>query len=99
MWLLFLRLSVLFLWLLQKLVFKKFWDRGLSVFLSFSDSFIYEGDVSSLKETVTNSKRLPVLALSVRLSMSRDLEFLKGAKENSATSDQTYKRDIFLGTL
>ncbi len=95
MWLLFLLLSVLFLWLLQKLVFKKFWDKGLTVFLSFSDSFIYEGDVSSLKETVTNSKRLPVLALSVRLSMSRDLEFLKGAKENSATSDQTYKRDIF----
>lgn len=95
MWLLFLLLSVLFIWLLQKLIFEKFWDKGLTVSLSFSDPFIYEGDVSSLKETVTNSKRLPVLALSVRLSMSRDLEFLKGAKENSATSDQTYKRDIF----
>ncbi len=95
MWVLFLLLSVLFIWFLQKLIFQKFWSKGLTVSLSFSEPFIYEGDVSSLKETVTNSKRLPILALSVRLSMSRNLEFLKGAKENSATSDQTYKRDIF----
>lgn len=95
MWLLLLLASVFLLWIIQKIVFQKFWDKGLFVSLSFSESFIYEGDISSIKETVTNQKHLPILALSIRLSMSRDLEFLKGAKENSATSDQTYKRDIF----
>ena len=40
--------------LLQKTLYRRYWSRGLSGTLQFRDSFVYEGDVSSLTEVVTN---------------------------------------------
>jgi uncharacterized protein (DUF58 family) len=95
MWLAFLLVSVFLAWLIQTLVFQKNWRRGLDVSVFFSSSGIFEGESSTLKEVVTNSKHLPIVAVSVRLAFSRNLEFVRAAKENSGISDQTYKRDIF----
>ena len=95
MWLAFLLLTVFAAWLLQYFLFQKRWHKGLNVRVEFESPSIYEGDTSTLKETVTNDKGLPLAAVSVRLSFSRNLEFVNAAKENSGISDQTYKRDIF----
>jgi uncharacterized protein (DUF58 family) len=95
MWLALLLGSVFLAWLLQSMVFQKNWRKGLDVSVEFSTPGIFEGESSTLKEVVTNSKRLPVVAVSVRLAFSRNLEFVRAAKENAGVSDQTYKRDIF----
>jgi uncharacterized protein (DUF58 family) len=95
MWLFLLLISIFLLWILQNRLFQKYWDYGLSVSLRFQDPYIFEEETSAVKETVTNDKLLPLAAVSVRLSMNRNLSFLSEASENSDVSDQTYKRDIF----
>ena len=95
MWILLLLLGIFILWILQERLFARYWDKGLSVSTAFSDNYIFEGDTSSLKETITNDKLLPLAALSVRLSMDSSLVFLQEAKDNSGVSDKIYKRDIF----
>ncbi len=95
MWIFLLLASILILWLLQNMLFQKYWSKGLSVSLRFQDAYIFEEETSALKETVANDKLLPLAAVSVRLSMNRNLSFLKAASDNSDVSDQTYKRDIF----
>jgi uncharacterized protein (DUF58 family) len=95
MWLFLLLIGIFFLWFLQNRLFKKYWLCGLSVSLRFQDSYIFEGESTAVKETVTNDKRLPLSAVSVRISMDRNLAFLNEASENSDVSDRTYKRDIF----
>lgn len=88
-------LSVVLLWFLQEFLFNKFWDKKLTVELKFSESYIYEGDESVLKEVVKNDKRFPIPAVDVRLAVGRAIKFVNDAKENSAISDKTYKRDVF----
>jgi hypothetical protein len=95
MWLLLLLIGVFFLWFLQNRLFQKYWRNGLSVLLHFQDPYIFEGETTALKEIATNDKLLPLSAVSVRISMSRNLAFLNEASENSDVSDRTYKRDIF----
>lgn len=95
MWLGLLLISGFLAWLLQYMLFRKNWHKGLNVRVRFSYPNIFEGESSTLEETVTNDKRLPVLAVSVRLAFDRNLEFVKASKENTGISDQTYKRDIF----
>lgn len=95
MWIALLLLSVLLLWLLQALLFRKTWNKGLDVIVSFKDTCVFEGEHSAIKETIRNDKLLPIASLAVRLSMDRSLQFLKGATENSGVSDHTYKKDIF----
>ena len=82
------------LWL-QKMVYRKYWSKGLLVTAEFMDTYVYEGDVSYLKEEISNDKMLPLPALEVRLSMNRNLEFSGEARENSNITDQSYKRDVF----
>ena len=86
---------LLILYSVQDKLVKKYWDKNLTVDVEFTDRHIYEGDSSVLKETIRNDKWLPMPALSVRIAMSRNLQFQNEAKENSSLSDQTYKRDIF----
>lgn len=82
-------------WLLQSALYQRSWHKNLKVEIEFTDSYVYEGDESCLRETITNGKKLPLPALEVRLSMSRNLEFSGEAKENANVTDQTYKRDVF----
>ncbi len=93
--LLLLLLSVLLAYRLQKFIYRRFWDRNLQVQTFFTDSYVYEGDASSLREEIANDKKLPLPALEVRLSISRDLAFTGEAKANTNVTDLTYKRDVF----
>lgn len=82
-------------WIGWRLLYAQCWSKGLGVRVEFTDDWVLEGKESCLKEEIINDKLLPVPALEVRLSMSRNLEFHSAAKENTSVTDQTYKRDIF----
>lgn len=89
--LLVLLLALLFVAL--RLIYDHFWDKGFSCTLAFRDDYATEGEVSALKEVVVNDKFLPLPAVEVDFHMDRRLDFTDG--QNSAVSDQTYRRDIF----
>ena len=88
-------ISVAFAWYAQSFLFQKCWSKHLTVKLNFQDSYIYEGESSSLRETVINDKLLPLPALCIRFAMSRHLVFRNEAIQNSNISDQTYRNDVF----
>ena len=67
-------------WFLQKKLYQKNWQKNLKIQVSFQDSAIYEGEESTLKEVVVNDKLLPIPALELGISMSRNLEFDREAK-------------------
>ena len=69
--------------------------KNLKIQVSFQDSAIYEGEESTLKEVIVNDKLLPIPALELGISMSRNLEFDREAKANASITDQSYKRDVF----
>lgn len=48
-----------------------------------------------MRETIINDKLLPLPALEVRFSASRNLEFLNEARANTSATDNCYKRDVF----
>lgn len=87
--------GVMIAWYLQFIIYRKQWDRGLTVDVRFEDSYVYEGDVSHLREEISNNKLLPLPALEVRLSMDRNLIFSGEAGKNASVSDKNYQRDVF----
>lgn len=87
--------GVMIAWYLQFIIYRKQWDRGLAVEVRFEDSYVYEGDVSYLREEISNNKILPLPALEVRLSMDRSLIFSGEAGKNASVSDRNYQRDVF----
>lgn len=82
-------------WFLQKKLYQKNWQKNLKIQVSFQDSAIYEGEESTLKEVVVNDKLLPIPALELGISMSRNLEFDREAKANASITDQSYNAMSF----
>ena len=76
-------------WFLQKKLYQKNWQKNLKIQVSFQDSAIYEGEESTLKEVIVNDKLLPIPALELGISMSRNLEFDREAKANASITDQS----------
>lgn len=81
------------LFLVQKHIYKKLWNKNLKVELSFTTSELYEGESGSLKEIITNGKRLPLPMLMVKFNASRNLVFEDG--DSSQTTDQYYRNEVF----
>ena len=79
--------GVLGAWFIQHIIYKTRWDKKLDVELSFMEPYAYEEDVSYLKQEITNAKNLPLPALEVRFSTSRNLEMQGEARENTSVSD------------
>lgn len=82
-------------WYLQFILYKRFWNHGLSVDVRFEDGYVYEGDTAQLRETISNNKVLPLPALEVRLAVDRSMIFSGEAGKNASISDQNYQRDVF----
>ncbi len=82
-----------FLYYLQQVVYRKWWNRGLHVFLQFTSKELFEGEESRLLEVIENRKRLPLPMLKVKFQTSRNLEFadVKGSK----VTDFFYRNDVF----
>lgn len=74
-------------------LYDRFWQRGLSCRISFTQDYAVEDDLSALSEVIVNRKLLPLPVLEINFHMDRRLQF--GDGENASRSDQTYRRDVF----
>ncbi len=72
-------------------VYERFWDYGLSASVAFDREQIEEGQGVVLKEIVENNKILPLLMLSVKFRLERNIRYLNG--ENSRITDKQYRND------
>ncbi len=81
------------IWLLQKVLYQKYWKKNLSVTIAFGQREITEGEEGELCETISNDKWLPLPMLRVKFEADRHLGF--GQEENIAVTDRCYKSDIF----
>ena len=83
----------LLLYLGQKYVYAKIWQRDLTVSLAFREDGIWEGQESELSEIIENRKRLPLTMLKVKFQTDRHLVFAD--TKGSRTTDRYYRNDIF----
>ncbi len=83
----------LLLYLGQKYIYEKIWQRGLNVSLAFKADGIWEGQENELAEIIENRKRLPLTMLKVKFQTDRHLVFAD--TKGSRTTDRYYRNDIF----
>ncbi|MGN0376415.1 MAG: DUF58 domain-containing protein [Suilimivivens sp.] len=81
------------MYLLQKLLYRQFWEKGVSVRLSFEEEMVEAGDDAALLEVVENRKWLPLATLKVKFQCSKNLKFTD--TDNSAVTDLYYRNDLF----
>ena len=86
-------LGAVFLLLAQERLYRRFWDKNLTVGLSFSEKSAMEGDMCALFETVENRKIMPLPALKVKFAVSRQLAFAE-TDSGSSVTDQFYRNDV-----
>jgi len=86
-------LLVLFLLWLQRFIYRRYWNSGLTMQISFSQRNAHEGDTLTLSEKVTNRKLLPLPWLMARFQLSRNLVFTE--HEHSVVTDAYYQTDVF----
>ena len=78
---------------LQRLIYRKYWDAGLTMRLSFSAREAFEGERLELLEELTNAKPLPLPWVNAKFQLSRNLIF--AGAENYKVSDYYYQNDLF----
>lgn len=81
------------LFVLQKLLYRKYWQKGVEVAIAFEEETVMAGDTAKLLEIVENRKYLPLPSLKVKFQCSRHLVFQDA--QNSAVTDQYYRNDLF----
>ena len=59
-------LCFLVIYLGQTVIYRKYWDQGLSLDLDFDDRYLEIGDKSGITETITNRKMLPLTSFPQR---------------------------------
>ena len=77
----------------ERLLFKYFWKRGLTISVGFSKDRAVEGETLNLTETLTNRKPLPLPWVAVKFQVSKYLRFVDAT--NSRVSDDYYRNDLF----
>ncbi len=80
------------LYFVQNNLYRRYWNKKLSVELSFTKDSAYEGEEISLVEVITNRKLLPLPILQVKFMTSRYLVFKD--MDNSKVSDNYYRNDM-----
>lgn len=90
----FIFLIFLLLFLVERLLFRRFWMKGLSADISFLTDSLFEGQRSALVETIQNDKWLPLPNLKVKFHVSRKLKFID-MDVNSNVTDFFYRNDMF----
>lgn len=81
------------LFLLQRQVYKRLWNKHLTVTVAFGQNYIFQGSQGELKEIIENRKRLPLSMLKVKFKTDRHLLF--DSEKGSRTTDQYYRNDVF----
>ena len=70
--------------LLQRTVYRKNWDKGLSAKVGFSDYYLFEGSTTTLSEVMSNAKLLPLPWVHLKFQILRN-----------GKSDNLFRSDIF----
>lgn len=83
----------LLLFMLQRKIYERYWNKDLNATVFFAQSGIAEGDKGEVIEIVENRKYLPLSMLKVKFQTSRFLEFPDDT--GSKTTDQYYRNEIF----
>lgn len=86
-------IGVLLMMLVYRIIYRRLWEKDLTVELSFGQSYVYAGESAQLKEKIENHKRMPVSPLEVRFRVKRGIRFQD--TDNTSVSDYVYKRDIY----
>jgi uncharacterized protein (DUF58 family) len=77
---------------LQSILYKRYWNKKLSVTIAFSDTKAVEGDEMLLHETILNQKLLPIPVLKIKYMTSKYIAF-KDHLDTEVT-DNTYRNDL-----
>ena len=81
------------IYLLQRALYKKYWNKNLFASVYFTQHAITELEEGELCETIVNQKYLPLPMLRVKFEVDRHLDFMQEA--NITVTDRCYKNDIF----
>ena len=85
---------VLFLlYMAQRRIFNRYWQRGLMAELSFDQEAVTEGDEASLTEVITNRNFIPLHILQVNFQTDVGL-FFKDTT-NASVTDRVNVIDVF----
>ncbi|MCR5557687.1 MAG: DUF58 domain-containing protein [Butyrivibrio sp.] len=85
---------VLFLlYLAERWLFNKYWEKGLSVKLDFTDVAVTEGDETLLQEVITNRNFIPLHILQVNFQTDTGLDFTDSS--NCSVTDRVNVLDVF----
>jgi len=85
-------ICILLLYLLQKVLYGRYWDKGLDIRLSFSADHAREGSKLNLYEQITNRKAIPLPVVKVKFDVARELIF--DDTTNTNISDHIYRNDV-----
>lgn len=80
------------IYLLQDILYQKFWNRNLELAVNLSANAAFEGDTLELTEMITNRKVMPLPVVKVRFAADASLYFID--QENASVSDQYYRTDL-----
>lgn len=81
------------IYIAQGRIYKRWWNKGLSVDIRFENEMMETGKKSYVIETINNAKRLPLTVLHVKFSTSRSFYFADS--ENSQVTDLYHRNDVF----
>lgn len=85
--------GALILYILQGVIYEKYWDKNLNIHVSFKNNHCIEGEQNSLIEVITNNKRLPIPVLHVKINTPRS--FLFKNEHGTSITDFYYRDDMF----
>lgn len=74
-------------------LYRKFWDKGLSASVQFSEAEVDEGQQLEVHVAVENRKRLPLPTLKVKFEMDRELVCHERA--STSLTDKQYLNEFF----
>lgn len=83
----------IFVFIWQKSIYNRMWDKRLGIDLRFKDSYINAGDSSSLVEIINNDKLLPLPVLHIKFSVDKSFIFEK--QDNVSVTDSYHRNDAF----
>lgn len=84
---------LLILYVIERSLFHKYWERGLSVSLDFAKEAVTEGEETGLVEVITNRNFIPLHILQVNFQTDVGLDFTDSS--NCSVTDRVNVLDVF----
>ena len=83
----------LFVYVFQRNLYIRYWNKGLDVFINFSDTYLNQNDRSYIEEVINNNKFLPLSVLHVKFAAPASFTFENN--DNAFITDSYYRNDAF----